>query len=612
MLKLKDITTIISEVGPVWVFCRLLYAAKLKLLSCFPMVDLLFEKKTAPIKRLDIFDVDTKGLEAFFTGLSESDKNKLVSDADNILNGKIKLFANMEVDYGNTINWKYNPLSNRCYSDVKWFKIPDFDEEYGDVKATWEINRFSYVWFLMRAYIITKNKKYYEKVKDNFISWNQNNKYSYGPNYKCGQECSLRILNVLAAFGVFNSYGIADNEFTDAVLTMVANNQKKIKSNFFYAKNCVKTDHLISELCGLIVCAWCTEDEKEKEKFFAILDKEIQLQFNINGLYESFSLNYQRYVLQLCEYMLHISDRCKLRFSKASLELLAKASQTYMKIAGENGSVPNYGANDGTFIFPVGIYSNYLSTANAMINLLSCEPEETKCNEEQIWFGNESLNKTRLESLEKENPFLTLKNNNAVVYLNSHTYSRRPGHMDQLHIDFWLNGKNIFCDCGSFSYTKGSWDELRTTRGHNTVFVTGKEQMKCLGRFLVYGKPKIISAFQTEKQIESEQKFYTGYRHCRNIHFEEQTMVVVDRVSIDDGTTEYKVLFHTPYKIKYADQDYCMIDVPEVGDIKVKSGNGTMTINKIYMSRYYLDRIAINEIEILCKEAMHKTVIEVL
>ena len=42
-------------------------------------------------------------------------------------------------------------------------------------------------------------------------SWINENSYSYGANYKCGQEATLRMINALITYSVFKAYGF-DNQ----------------------------------------------------------------------------------------------------------------------------------------------------------------------------------------------------------------------------------------------------------------------------------------------------------------------------------------------------------------------------------------------------------------
>lgn len=56
-------------------------------------------------------------------------------------------------------------------------------------------------------------------------------------------------------------------------------------------------------------------------------------------------------------------------------------------------------------------------------------------------------------------------------------FKSRPAHMDQQHIDLWHKGINVLCDNGTYSYASDLGKALSSTIGHNTVKVSGIEQM---------------------------------------------------------------------------------------------------------------------------------------
>ena len=182
------IKSIIREYGLPWVINRSLYSAKLKMMRTIPEMETLFEKKVN-IKRVDIFDVDAIEIERFLEEICSAEKKKIIKVADNAIEGKIKAFSSIELDYGNPINWHLNPITDvEVDKSIKWYRIPDFDPIRGDIKAVWEVSRFTHFFYLARAYMITKDIKYYEAYSNQLANWLKENPYSYGANFKCGQE----------------------------------------------------------------------------------------------------------------------------------------------------------------------------------------------------------------------------------------------------------------------------------------------------------------------------------------------------------------------------------------------------------------------------------------
>ena len=116
--------------------------------------------------------------------------------ADLACEGTVIGFSSTRMSYGIPINWQLNPISGKaCDNTLKWYRIPDFDKERGDIKAVWEISRFSHFVTLARAYLVSKNEKYYNAFSEQLAAWLKENPYSFGANFKCGQECALRMMN---------------------------------------------------------------------------------------------------------------------------------------------------------------------------------------------------------------------------------------------------------------------------------------------------------------------------------------------------------------------------------------------------------------------------------
>lgn len=613
MISIRDIITIIKEMGIEWCICRTLYSIKLKILNKFPFFEGMFEKKHRKIERVDLYDANVEQLEKYFKNLPESKKKSILIKADNCVEGRIEAFGGTVLDYKNPIQWNYNPITKKKYKmKSKWYTIVDFDQNLGDIKVIWELNRFSHCWYLSRAYVITHDIKYFKSFKSQIVEWLNVNKYSYGPNYKCGQECSLRIMNVLAAVGVFNYYNLIDDYFEKKVEEFVERNYQKIRSNFFYANHCVKIDHLISELCGQIVGAYCSNNMQIARKFIKKLDEQFSMQFSDIGLYKTYSLNYQRFVLQLFGYMLHISEKIGYDFSLKTKEKILKAAQVYKCVKAELGGIPNYGANDGTLIFPFVEYDDYLSTANSLISAL-CGRKNVCIDEESIWIDYHGKFFLHIEeSGLKKHPFIILKNGTeSAMFLNSHGYEMRPGHMDQLHVELWVEGKNVFCDSGTYSYALPLGDDLRKTRGHNTIKISNKEQMGGIGRFLIYGKPIIRKEVVGKNSVEVEQEFYTGYLHNRKIVKKKCGYQIIDYVKDENDELKYSIFFHTPYKVQRKTEKSCEI-ILDNRIVRISSDSAEMKSNISYASKRYLDKEEYTEIEFRCTNNQHITKIEVI
>ena len=310
MPEIRMLRAIVNEYGAAWAASRAAYGAKLKMLRAVPKAEKLFEKKTDYPERLDLFEIDLSGLREVLRALDQRDREELIESADQACKGVITGFSSIQLDYGDPICWQLNPMTGkRCDEKLPWFQIPDFDSERGDIKVTWEISRFSHFVTFARAYLLTDDARYYEAFSSQLKDWLEKNPYGYGANFKCGQECSLRMVNALLAFTVFRQAGLATDADASGMRDLIDRCYRKVLSNFFYADKCIKNNHTISELMGMIVGAWCCKDEARLSTAFRRLDEVIEEQFTEDGGYCQFSFNYQRLALQDLECVLSLEGR---------------------------------------------------------------------------------------------------------------------------------------------------------------------------------------------------------------------------------------------------------------------------------------------------------------
>lgn len=598
---LRVVKAVIREYGSNWLVNRLLYSAKLKMLNAFPFMDSCFENKASFPKRIDVFRINSKELKEFIQGLAKEDKELLIETADKCVEGIIHGFSSIYLDNGNPIDWQLNTLTHkRCDSTKKWFQIPDFDLERGDIKIIWEASRFSHFITLARAYLLTGNAKYYTAFSEQLAAWLKENPYGYGANFKCGQECSIRMVNVLLAYMVFNNEGIATENDAGNVKELTDRCYRKVLSNFFYAYKCIKNNHTISELMGMIVGAWCCEDHKQLKKAIGLLDEVIDEQFTADGGYCQFSFNYQRLALQDLECILSISSVLGVALSEKAKEKIKNAALLMYQCQDDTGDVPNYGSNDGALIFPLTScdYRDFRPTINSVYALLTGMQlyKDGKHQEELLWFaGNNRItgfkkeNLSRVSSQFKEAGLYTLRDTNswAMVVLNNY-YKKRPGHMDQLHFDLWINGVNVLCDSGTYSYASELGKILGKSKSHNTVTVCNIEPMKSYGHFLTYDWTESWLGICNEEQFEGTMVSKNGYTHSRKVEKKNNSYIIKDFV---DSNEEYQILFHTPCDVSLNANEATLLKVGKVV-CKIRT-TGKLQISESKRSLYYLQEESI-------------------
>ncbi|SHH38621.1 heparinase II/III domain-containing protein [Desulfosporosinus lacus] len=591
------IKTILTEYGLGWAINRLLYSAKLKMLSAVPATENIFEKRVQ-VKKIDLFNLNVARIRTFLLKLSLEKQYKILAIADKAINGIITGFSSIELDYGNPINWHYSPITREeSVRTAKWYRIPDFEVKRGDIKIIWEASRLTHFLYFARAYLITGNVKYYCAFSEQLKHWLKDNPYPYGANYKCGQECTLRMINALIAYTVFNQLTTDEDENNIFLLVEVC--YKKVLANFFYAHKCIKNNHTFSEICGLIIGAWCCNDKEGLTKAYGLLDKETEGEFLLDGGYTQYSFNYQRFTLQIFECIYKIGEKTGISISAKSKELLKSSALLMYQAQDITGDVPNYGSNDGALIFPLTVcdYRDFRSVLNTIYALTTGERlyDAGDYDEELLWFGDGK--EIPVAEIERKSTsfdmsgFYTLRHDGGFLMTYLQSFKARPSHMDGLHIDLWHKGKNIFCDSGTYSYASELVKEISTTVGHNTAKVTGIEQMNKRGAFLIYDWAECKDVKHAEDSFSGTLISKNGYEHSRKIQRTVQGYKIDDEVRGNGVHCEF--YFHTPYEVKSVLNGFEVFDDgKKLCVVKIESGN--IEIRKAYRSLYYLRKEEIN------------------
>lgn len=599
------IGTIIKEMGWSWLFNRGLYSAKLVMLRKFPIFEQVFEHKVN-IRRWNLCQDMTSEIEEFIKKLPKEKIQSLLDTADLACEGTVIGFSSTRMSYGIPINWQLNPISGKaCDNTLKWYRIPDFDKERGDIKAVWEISRFSHFVTLARAYLVSENEKYYNAFSEQLAAWLKENPYSFGANFKCGQECALRMMNAILAYNVFHTKGLTNNDDEQNLLELIRRCYKKILSNFFYAHKCIKNNHTISELVGMIIGAWCSCDEKKLKKAYKLLDTVIDDQFSEDGGYTQYSFNYQRLVLQVLEYVLFISDKTGISLSEHSLKKLRNSVLLLYQCQDQTGDVPNYGFNDGALVFPVSVseYRDFRPVLGALYGRLFGKRlySAGEYDEEAIWFGIlpntlPKANESRIATAFSDAGLFTLRKKHFWMMCVLNDYKKRPAHMDQLHVDLWIDGVNALCDCGTYSYADPEGEALALTEAHNTIKIENTEQMTKKGAFLVYDRTKRCAHNLSKDVFWGKMHSKQGYTHERHIEMRENGVDIYDVLTAKTDR-KFDLILHTPCdiqcdekRIKLFHENKHIMTIEGTLDFEIKDG---------IRSVYYLTKEQISTIRFM-------------
>lgn len=475
-------------------------------------------------------------------------KIQVLQDADKIINGYLRYYSYHWKEMGTPPKWFLNPFNGQSYPNVHlhWIKLPDFHPTLGDIKNVWEASRLDWVVTLARAYAATADVKYLNTLNSWLKDWSKKNPLNTGPNWKCGQEASIRVFNLLNAAFMLQQ----QDKPTSALISLIEAHLKRIQPNIRYAR-AQDNNHGTSEAAGLFIGgSWLAKiNAKTKAKATANLgrhwlENRVNKLISDSGSFSQHSVTYHRVVLDTLCFAEFWRNELKSKPFSANFYKKAKSATHWLYRLTEitTGNAPNLGANDGARLLNTSScnYRDFRPSLQLAAHLFfkSTWFDKGPFNESLYWF-NLDISKPKQTHV-KENlsahGYTTLNNDNAWALIKWPYYKFRPSHNDALHLDIWHNGKNILCDAGSYSYNPGKefQNNLKSVHFHNTVSFDDQEQMAKLSRFLLGNWLKSDHSKIIEKNGTILDNWVSGYTdakgnyHQRKIEYFQHTWIVTD------------------------------------------------------------------------------------
>lgn len=419
--------------------------------------------------------------------------------ASDLAQGILHYFEHTVAQVGFPPDWFANPFTGQRAPAVQhWSQIADFG--HGDIKVIWEPSRFGFTYALVRAYWRTGDERYAELFWRLVEDWHLHNPPQRGPNWKCGQEISFRVMA-----WCFGLYGFLDAAAASArrvadLAQMIAVSGQRIEANLSYALS-QRNNHGISEGVGLWTIGSLFPELRDAARWRAegrdVLERLGRELIYADGSFTQHSVNYHRLMLHDYIWALRLGD---LLCQPFRIELKARVSRAAMwlyQLQDEvSGRVPNYGSNDGALILPLNNcdYQDFRPAVQAAHYVCTRARVYTSgpWDEDLLWlFGPTAVQAPvrtppRADLQAEPGGYYTLRAQSGFTFVRCATLQHRPAQADMLHVDLWWRGQNLAIDAGTYSYNAPDpWnDSLAHTAYHNTVTVDDLDQMNRVGKFL--------------------------------------------------------------------------------------------------------------------------------
>lgn len=462
----------------------------------------------------------------------------------------LQLFSHFHLPTtGEPPDWLANPMTGQSMPNPErpWWSIPDFDPNVGDIKLIWELSRLDWVLPLAKR-ARGGDTLATEQMNAWLDDWNSSNPPFKGPNWKCGQEASIRVMNVAMAALVLDQVGSPNGSLLD----WVALHLKRITPTLFYAM-AQDNNHGTSEAAALFIGgSWLvSQGRKEGLKWAAQgrkwLENRAARLIGKQGSFSQYSLNYHRVMLDtLCMAELWRRHLNLPAFSAQFLSRALAATQWLRHMVNPiNGDGPNVGANDGARLLQLtnADYRDHRPSVQLAMVLFA---DACAYAEEGAWdVARHTLGVSQPKTVAPpvgsyvadDGGFAVLRCESVMAMLRYPRFMFRPSQADALHVDLWVDGENLLRDAGTYSYnTEPQWlNYFGGTAGHNTVQFDDRDQMPRLSRFL-FGDWLKTSILAPLREQDGRVSFGAGYSdragasHQREITLDKSSLKIADRI----------------------------------------------------------------------------------
>lgn len=504
-------------------------------------------------------------------------------------------------------DWFSNPFSDSVQPDAKldWWSIPDFGN--GDIKGLWELSRMDWAvaWATTAA---CGEASALERLNIWLADWANCNPPFKGPNWKCGQEASIRVMHLVVAAWVLGQ----DKTPEAGLIDLLRAHLERISPTTSYAIG-QQNNHGTSEAAALFIGGSFMEGHDARADTWvrrgrSLLENLAATLIETDGSFSQYSVTYHRMMLET--YALLEAWRRHRRlpaFSERLRGRLAAATNWLWTVTdAQSGDAPNIGANDGACLLQL-VGSDYrdFRPSIQLAAALFLDADAFGSGPWAIplrWLGvpkGKTCNAPSSQSFD-QGGYHVLRNSSTTAVLRYPRFRFRPSQADALHLDLWHNGINLLRDAGTYSYNIEGAEWFSGTAAHNTIEFDGRDQMPRLGRFLFGDWPQAeaVTPVSDDGVTAQAAAAYTdsiGARHHRAIKLSDGSLTCRDIISGDfklacirwrlapgDWRVEGSVVHNGANSI-------CI----EIDGVPIPP-----TLNSTFESRYYLHKAEIPEISV--------------
>lgn len=457
----------------------------------------------------------------------------------------IQLFGWLSMEVSSAPDWHADPFDpmGRQVLDSDWVAALQGLADR-DAKLYWELSRFYWLpQFALAARHGDANAA--QRTEFWLRDWIAANPPFSGINWACGQEASIRLMNLALAALILDTW----RNPSPAMKWLIENHARRVYPTMSYALG-QDNNHGTTEACGLFIAGswgqlWSMPDAARIERTGRswLNDRALRM-IQSDGSPCQYSTTYHRANLEaFCMAGLWSARTGTPSLQEDAGNRVAEGARWLYAITDPvTGDAPNLGANDGSHLFsvPETDYRDFRPTVALAAALFADarpwpEYADARLAALEIPVGDRVWPTAGSRSSDVGG-FHILRQGHALALMHYPRFRFRPCQSDLLHLDLWSGGQNLLRDAGTFSYNEQSAEWFAGTSAHNTISFDRRDQMPRLGRFLFgdWLSAEDVQTVKTDADGVSAAAAYTdrqGARHHRHIRLSPESLTCTDTIS---------------------------------------------------------------------------------
>ncbi len=505
---------------------------------------------------------DLTDIRAFYADNPDL-KARLLAQADSALAHRVTLFGLQNLFLGEQIDWHRDYESGKRCEPGHYSRLDYRDEAVvGDVKYTWELNRFQHLYCMAQAFVVTAEAYYAEEIVTQLLHWIDTNPYLMGINWTSANELALRLI----AWGwALKTLDIMKWPLSSSIRTRIATSiyQQAEYIETHLSRFSSANNHLVGEAAGLLMTGLTFDFGPASTRWIAlgsrILREELYRQHSADGLNREQALEYHVYGIDfyLLAFLLLRLNRPN-ALPEDVWQFLKRTITVLSVWLDDAGAVPPIGDSDNAWVAQLLHEATPQRRVESLFNTaaLSFEMPELKAlgghrlDEKTLWLlGPQhcaAYAAWRVDAPPLQSS-VHLQDSGYVVFRDEKTRAwmdiaplgylsiAAHGHADALSVGFSYDGKPFLIDPGTYAYhTQGAWrDYFRGTAAHNTVMVDGRSQSVSGGNFMWLQKADVqLKAVQLDEVRDRVRASHNGYLKQRLGVIHEREVLFIKNVGL--------------------------------------------------------------------------------